>query len=292
MRRITRSAARLAASAMAAAALLAACNNPQSPNAVLSQLEANAVAEEITHRRSGARAGRHVQFGFRRAVRGRPNDGSSRDADDVGQLHANDNACLTRELRRRSRARFRAGRLHRLHRDQRIVHGDARRHDRLRRSQPPLTTYPLVALPRPTGAPTSHTDFSRSVTNSVTGKTRSVVENGVRMVTGSADQLQFTETDFRTDYTFATGATASHVRTWSSTFTADQAGAIQAGSPLPSGNWNIAGSSTWTSGLLSYSLAVTTTPQPALQRRLHARAALRFRHARGGGYEKTARRRM
>jgi len=108
---------------------------------------------------------------------------------------------------------------------------------------------------------TRHNDFSRSVTNSVTGKTRSVVENGVRMVTGNADQLQFTETDFRTDYTFATGATASHVRTWSSTFTADQAGTIQAGSPLPSGNWNIAGSSTWTSGLLSYSLAVTTNPQ-------------------------------
>src|SRR5207249_2916744 len=108
---------------------------------------------------------------------------------------------------------------------------------------------------------TRHTDFSRSVTNNVTGKTRSAVENGVRMVSGSADQLQFTETDFRTDYTFATGATASHVRTWSSTFTADQAGSIQAGSPLPSGNWNITGTSTWTSGLLSYSLAVTTNPQ-------------------------------
>src|SRR5207249_505841 len=109
---------------------------------------------------------------------------------------------------------------------------------------------------------TRHTDFSRSVTNNVTGKTRSAVENGVRMVSGSADQLQFTETDFRTDYTFATGATASHVRTWSSTFTADQAGSIQAGSPLPSGNWNITGTSTWTSGLLSYWLAVTTKPQP------------------------------
>jgi len=42
---------------MAAAALLAACNNPQSPNAVLSQLEANAVAEEITTDAAGLAQG-------------------------------------------------------------------------------------------------------------------------------------------------------------------------------------------------------------------------------------------
>ena len=49
MSRVTRSARRLAAGTMAVAAtLLAACNSSQAPNAVLSQVEANAVAEEIT----------------------------------------------------------------------------------------------------------------------------------------------------------------------------------------------------------------------------------------------------
>ena len=40
--------ARYFAAGTIAVALLAACNNAQAPNAVLSQLEANAVAEEIT----------------------------------------------------------------------------------------------------------------------------------------------------------------------------------------------------------------------------------------------------
>ena len=37
------------------------------------------------------------------------------------------------------------------------------------------------------------------------------------------------------------------------------AGSIQIGSPLPSGTWSIAGSSTWTSGPLSYSLSASTS---------------------------------
>jgi hypothetical protein len=101
-------------------------------------------------------------------------------------------------------------------------------------------------------------DFTRSVTNTVTGTTRSVVENGVRSVVGTADQIQVADT-MTTGYTFATNATASHVRKWLATFTADQAGSIQMGSPLPSGNLSISGSSTWTSGTNSYSLAATTS---------------------------------
>ena len=73
---------------------------------------------------------------------------------------------------------------------------------------------------------------------------------------GSADQISLADT-LQTDHTFASGATASHVRKWASLFTADQAGSIQIGSPLPSGTWSIAGSSTWTSGPLSYSLSAT-----------------------------------
>src|SRR5207245_1177554 len=56
------------------------------------------------------------------------------------------------------------------------------------------------------------------------------------------------------------GSTATHLKTWSSTFTADVPGSIQFGSPLPSGTWNIAGASTWTRGDRTYSLSVTTNP--------------------------------
>src|SRR6266513_3120463 len=42
-------------------------------------------------------------------------------------------------------------------------------------------------------------------------------------------------------------------------YTANQAGSIQVGSRLPSGDWTIAGASTYTSGTSSYSLSVTTS---------------------------------
>jgi len=100
--------------------------------------------------------------------------------------------------------------------------------------------------------------FTRTVTNSTTGTTRSVVENGVRSVVGTADQIQLLDTT-QTDYTYGSGATASHARKWLATFTADQAGSIQMGSPLPSGSWSVSGSSTFTSGTNSYALSVTTS---------------------------------
>jgi len=99
--------------------------------------------------------------------------------------------------------------------------------------------------------------FTRTVTNS-TGTTRSVVENGVRSVVPTPDQVQLADT-MTTEYTFASGTTASHVRKWLATFAADQAGSIQMGSRLPSGTWTISGSSTYTSGTNSYSLSVTTS---------------------------------
>src|SRR5437773_2462685 len=100
--------------------------------------------------------------------------------------------------------------------------------------------------------------FTRTVTNAATGTTRSVVENGVRSVVPTADQVQLADT-MTTEYTFASGTTASHVRKWLATFTADQAGSIRGGSRLPSGDWTIAGSSAYTSGTNSYSLSVTTS---------------------------------
>lgn len=102
-------------------------------------------------------------------------------------------------------------------------------------------------------------DFTRSLTNSTTGTTRSVVENGVRSVVGTADQIQLVDT-MTTDYTFATNATASHARKWLATFTADQPGSIQVGARLPSGDWSIAGSSMFTSSTNSYSLSASTGP--------------------------------
>ena len=99
--------------------------------------------------------------------------------------------------------------------------------------------------------------FTRTVTNS-TGTTRSVVENGVRSVVGTADQIQLLDTT-QTDYTYGSGTTASHARKWLATFAADQTGSIQMGSRLPSGTWTISGSSTYTSGTNSYSLSVTTS---------------------------------
>src|SRR3989442_13558482 len=92
------------------------------------------------------------------------------------------------------------------------------------------------------------------------GRTTSVELNGVRTFTGAADVLEHSETNFRTDYPYADGSTATHLKTWSSTFTADVPGSIQFRSPLPSGSWNIAGTSTWTGADRTYCLSVTTTP--------------------------------
>ena len=105
---------------------------------------------------------------------------------------------------------------------------------------------------------TRSNDFKRSETNSATGTTRSVLEDGFRSVVGTPDQIQLTDT-MQTDYTYGSGATASHVRKWLATFAADQAGSIQMGSRLPSGNWTVSGSSTFTSGTNNYALSVTTS---------------------------------
>jgi hypothetical protein len=107
---------------------------------------------------------------------------------------------------------------------------------------------------------TVFTNFTRTLTDNTTSKSRSAKENGSRMVSGSTSTLQRTESGFHTDYTFADGSTALNVRTWSATFTADVAGSIRRDS-LPNGTWNLTGTSTWTRGTNSYSIAVTTNPQ-------------------------------
>ena len=103
-------------------------------------------------------------------------------------------------------------------------------------------------------------DFTRSVTNTLSGATFSTKQNGIRTVIANPNQLSHTETNFRTDFTYPNGSTASHVRDWTSVFTADVAGSIHPDQPLPSGTWHIAGTSTWTRGDRSYELIVSTDP--------------------------------
>ncbi|MEP6572925.1 MAG: hypothetical protein ABJD11_09515 [Gemmatimonadota bacterium] len=105
------------------------------------------------------------------------------------------------------------------------------------------------------------TDFGRTRTRTISGHRFAAIRNGIRDVTRDSSVLQHSETAFRTDYTYNDASTATHLRTWSSAFTADVAGSIAADTPLPSGTWNITGNSTWTHGGNSWSLAVTTNPQ-------------------------------
>src|SRR5712691_1926682 len=104
------------------------------------------------------------------------------------------------------------------------------------------------------------TDFKRVAVNLVSGAKTSVTENGTRMASHDGTTLRSSETNFRTDYVYANGGTAEHVRTWESVFTADVAGSIMPNTLLPSGTWSVNGTSSWTRGQRSYSLTVTTNP--------------------------------
>jgi hypothetical protein len=112
------------------------------------------------------------------------------------------------------------------------------------------------------GIKTRYLAFARSVT--VNDKTRSVKQNGVRLVIRSADKLQGADSSLETDYTFPDGSTASHLINWSSLFTPDASGVVTSTAwhawGLPSGTWNINGSSTFTRGDKSYALMVATSP--------------------------------
>jgi len=104
------------------------------------------------------------------------------------------------------------------------------------------------------------TNVSRVRLYTISGKTTSETWNGTRMTTRDSSTLTHNETNFRTDYVYRDGSTASHVRTWTLAFTADTAGAIKADQTLPSGKWVISGTSSWTRGANTYALTVTTNP--------------------------------
>lgn len=95
------------------------------------------------------------------------------------------------------------------------------------------------------------------------GHTASFTVSGSREAIRDSSRLSQTEDGFRTDYTFANGATASHVRNWTVDFEADANGAIVRDAPLPSGTLSINGSSTFTKdGATSFDLQVSTGTTP------------------------------
>ena len=123
-----------------------------------------------------------------------------------------------------------------------------------------------IDLIDPTKATADHavervfTDFKRVTVNLISAAKTSVTENGTRMASHDGTTLRSSETNFRTDYVYANGYSAEHVRTWESIFTADVAGSIMPNAVLPSGTWSVNGTSSWTRGQNSYSLTVTTNP--------------------------------
>ncbi len=94
----------------------------------------------------------------------------------------------------------------------------------------------------------------------VSGATVSALRNGVRTVTGNGDQLHHDVTGFITAFTHADGSVTTHTRTWSSDFTADTPGSLARHQALPSGTWDISGTSTWNRGDAVWSATVTTNP--------------------------------
>jgi hypothetical protein len=104
------------------------------------------------------------------------------------------------------------------------------------------------------------TGLARVRVYTISGKFTSETRNGTRLTSRDATTLTHTETNFRTDYVFRNGGTATHVKTWTSRFTADVPGSIQTDQPLPSGSWSIGGTSSWTRGANTYSLTATTSP--------------------------------
>lgn len=93
------------------------------------------------------------------------------------------------------------------------------------------------------------------------GRESSITVNGTRQIVGDSAQLTFTSTNMETDYQWPSGATASHIRSWTVGFTADTAGQIVFNGQLPSGSLSVTGTSTWTRGPNTWNIAAST-PSP------------------------------
>ena len=103
-------------------------------------------------------------------------------------------------------------------------------------------------------------DFLTTRERIVSGATVSALRNGVRTVSGDANGLEHDVTGFVTAFTHADGSVTTHTRTWSASFTADVPGTIARTEPLPSGSWDISGTSTWARQNATWSATITTNP--------------------------------
>jgi hypothetical protein len=103
-------------------------------------------------------------------------------------------------------------------------------------------------------------DFLTTRERIASGATVSALRNGVRTITGDADALHHDVTGFTTAFTHANGSVTTHTRTWSSDFTADSPGSIARNQSLPSGTWDISGTSSWRHEDVTWSASVTTNP--------------------------------
>ena len=103
-------------------------------------------------------------------------------------------------------------------------------------------------------------DFLSTRERLVSGASVSALRNGVRTVSGDASGLEHDVTGFVTAFTHADGSVTTHTRTWSATFSADVPGSIARTEPLPSGTWDISGTSTWVRENGTWSATITTNP--------------------------------
>lgn len=116
----------------------------------------------------------------------------------------------------------------------------------------------------PTPTTTDHaikrvfTDFGWVRVRTLSGRVTSALMSGTRMAVADSATITQTDSGMSTTYTFANGATATHVRDWAFHFAADTAGQIQPDSALPAGTWTVTGNSTWTRPLGTFDLAVST----------------------------------
>ncbi len=103
------------------------------------------------------------------------------------------------------------------------------------------------------------TDFTRKRINTAFPlRSFTAVHNGIREWGGNTDTLGHTITNFSTVRTHVSGRQTTHLKDWVSRFVATTPGTIGLGIPLPAGAWTLNGTSTWTSGARSWSVAVTT----------------------------------
>ena len=110
------------------------------------------------------------------------------------------------------------------------------------------------------GIKTIFEGFTRERTFVPTSRLITAEFNGIRQLTGSPDAIQHFISDFETRITFPLGGTVNHLKDWNATFTADVAGSIAHGQPLPSGIINVTGSSRWSRGQNEvFSMSITTT---------------------------------